>query len=731
MKIPAHQIALLARQVHEADRSAPFVLLRLDPEACMEATVDVNAAAWPVIGCRSPLAVRDAMYRHSGSPTPVILLFDGQDNSLGADVLARCAKRRAFTHDVWQSVVMLFRAAQVDPRLVRHRWLAELLIRYLPPGGFAPVRSLVLDEERAWKELFKGVLGFEAFPPTPADLLRWASDPRRREQYRALDPVARQEILCKLQEQVGEFIRLVFAAIDTGHADELLAVGMLCETLAHPDPSLMATQAQVTARLEALFGGLTPETDTIQALAGAAGLLLEVSSDLERKEQVSRFEALVGQLKAEALAVKARYGEPGFLNRLEGFAAALRERNGARASVCLKALMEHRGPLLSAERAQRFRMAVNLVNWLAGSPVDDAESLTELAMIYRQRLAWVDWARAVLLEGDDFTEVAQVLAALREAAGSRRAAFDRKFAEALVSQQPDGDRLVHIEEAIERYIAPIAAAGRLLLIVIDGMSISVFLELHRSLREHGWLQYRLKDPSQPTLLTMLPSTTEASRTSLLSGRACTGNAASEVAAFRAHPGLLAHSAAGKPPRLFHKASLLDGSGLTISDDLRQALSDTRQRVVGVVINAVDDHLMKSEQIRLRWELRQFRGLDALLAEARAAERTVLITSDHGHILEQGAQRIANSPNARWREPNLEMHDGEITLSGNRIKAASGQDEIVLAWSEKLRYATKRNGYHGGCSPAEALAPIAAYRSGVAEDSTWVTTEESEPEWWNS
>ncbi|MFM8445303.1 MAG: hypothetical protein ACKN9W_18440, partial [Methylococcus sp.] len=180
MKIPAHQIALLAKQAHEADRAAPYILLHLSPEACAESTVDVNAVAWPVVGCRSPLAVRDAMYRHAGSSTPVVLLFDGQDNGLGADVLARCAKRRAIAHNVWQSVAMLFRAAQYDPRLRKHRWLAELLIRYLPPGGFAPVRSLVLDEERAWKELFKEVLGFEAFPPTPTDLLRWAGDAPRR-----------------------------------------------------------------------------------------------------------------------------------------------------------------------------------------------------------------------------------------------------------------------------------------------------------------------------------------------------------------------------------------------------------------------------------------------------------------------------------------------------------------------------------------------------------------------
>lgn len=729
MKIPAHQIALLARQAHEADRSAPFILLRLAPDACTDEAVDVNAATWPVVGCRSPLAVRHAMFRYSKSTAPVILLFDGSDHDLGADVLARCAKRRVIAHNVWQSVVVLFRAAQVDPRLVKHRWLAELLIRYMPPGGFAPVRSLVLDEERAWKELFKIVFGFDIFPPSATDLLRWAGDGLRRDQYRALDSIAQQEVLLKLQEQVGQFVSFIFAAINTGRADDLLAVGMLCETLADPDPGLVAVQAQVTARLEILFGGLTPDSGTVDALARAASLLFDTSVEHERREQISRFEILVAQLKAELLAVKARYGEIGFVSKLENFAKALTERNTDHARECLAALQNHRGPVLSEDRIQRCRMALNLLNWLNSHGDDHTDRLSELASIYRQNLAWVDWARTVLLEGDDFAALARAFAQLRDAARIRRASFDRKFAEALVSDKPDGHRLAYIEDAIERFIAPAASAGRVLLIVIDGMSLSVFLELNYSLLEHGWQQYGIQDLQQPTLLAMLPSTTDASRTSLLSGRACTGNAASELTAFSAHPRLLAHSIAGKPPRLFHKASLLDGSGLTISDDLRQALSDTRQRIVGVVINAVDDHLMKSEQIRLRWELSQFRGLDALLAEARSSDRTVIVTSDHGHILDQDTSLVANSPNARWREPNLELHDGEISLAGSRINAATGLNEVVLAWSEKLRYASKRNGYHGGCSPAEALVPIAAYRSGIGADSAGELKEEIAPEWW--
>jgi hypothetical protein len=90
-----------------------------------------------------------------------------------------------------------------------------------------------------------------------------------------------------------------------------------------------------------------------------------------------------------------------------------------------------------------------------------------------------------------------------------------------------------------------------------------------------------------------------------------------------------------------------------------------------------------------------------------------------------------SPNARWREPNLESYPGEVILKGPRIMAASGMEKVVLAWNSKLRYASKRNGYHGGCSPSEALVPIVAYRYGTKVIEDWNIRDEHQPSWWLS
>ncbi len=729
MKVTGHQISLQAKQAHEADPPAKFILLHLPLDAFEGAAVDVNAASWPVAVCSSPLAIRDAMRRHAHAATPVVLLFAGNEGDLGADVLARCAKRRAITHDLWQTVMALFRAAHIDPRLARHRWLAELLVRFMPAEGYAPVRSLVLDQDRAWKELFRVVLGFESYPPSELDLLKWAGDAQRREQFKALEDPARNETIQRLHDFLGALVKCVFAALDAGSADELIAIAMLCQSLEDKTASSEADRAKVAARLEALFGGLTISSDTAHQLAKAADDWFERATETARQQQVARYESLVIQLKAESLAVRARYGAAALREKTKVFAAALNELNLPDAISRLGQLVDHRGPVLSSRSGLRCKMAVRLVSWLTQASNAFPPSLNALTEQYRNEIAWVDWAQTVLLEGDDSADLANAYGQLRENTRTRREVFDRRFAESLIADQPNGTSLMPIEDALEKYVAPVAALARSLLIVVDGMSIPVFLELHQSLKEHGWVQFERSEGECSTLLAMLPSTTEASRTSLLCGTACAGSAATERSAFSAYPSLVAPSVAGKPPVIFHKRDLLDSTGVILSDDLRTALSDTRQRIVAVVINAVDDHLMKSDQLRLRWDIGQFKGLDALLAEARSSDRAVVFTSDHGHILDQDTVMQGTSPNARWREPNLESYPGEITLRGPRIKAASGLDEVVLAWSSKLRYATKRNGYHGGCAPAEALVPIATYRYGTKAGDEWSVRDESSPVWW--
>ena len=102
----------------------------------------------------------------------------------------------------------------------------------------------------------------------------------------------------------------------------------------------------------------------------------------------------------------------------------------------------------------------------------------------------------------------------------------------------------------------------MLLLVLDGMSTSVARELIADLAGRGWIEHTLT-PARP-VISVLPSVTRVSRTSLLSGRLADGAQASEKAAFAEH---------GWP--LFHKADLISagaGDALSLTSGQRSGAS---------------------------------------------------------------------------------------------------------------------------------------------------------------
>jgi hypothetical protein len=86
-----------------------------------------------------------------------------------------------------------------------------------------------------------------------------------------------------------------------------------------------------------------------------------------------------------------------------------------------------------------------------------------------------------------------------------------------------------------------------------------------------------------------------------------------------------------------------------------------------------------------------------------------------------------------------VRDGEVDVRGGRVRAEAGGQAVVMAWSERIRYGAKRNGYHGGASPQEVVVPIAVLSAsemlrervpsthGTLRD--WVEAPPAEPSWW--
>ena len=150
-------------------------------------------------------------------------------------------------------------------------------------------------------------------------------------------------------------------------------------------------------------------------------------------------------------------------------------------------------------------------------------------------------------------------------------------------------------------------------------------------------------------------------------------------------------------------------------------------IVGIVINAIDDSLSGPVQIAPDWNLEYLAVLRPLLAEASAAGRIVLLTSDHGHVLDYGTDFRRHEGLDRYHAGKPES-PGEFYLEGGR---AVGSSSFTALGVEGVRYSSKpRNGYHGGMTPQECLVPVVVLADRADAIPGWHEVAEARPDWWS-
>ncbi|MBO9539708.1 BREX-2 system phosphatase PglZ [bacterium] len=702
----------------------------------------VGNETWTVAVCETPLAVSVALSeRPEASPMAVLTRLTEAD--LTQDILVRFPRRELVRLKPWELVQDRFRAKQLDPRLIKHTWMAECLLRLEPLGGYPPSPAGILSLDSAWDQVLKLELGLSTGRPDAAMVLAWSLDPLAMARYGALEPEVRAAIRSRFAETAGPLGNVLGAALEGASRDKLIAIGCVCEVLFASQAMAEPDGIRAQGRLESQIGdaALTPEMAKQWAVA-AIGLLDDLS-ETQARTTLQHAEWLLADLKAEGFASLSSVLSMGFHARLGLFAdrleaAATGKSPASDVASLLQEVEAHRDARLHAERLERLKMAVRLARYVERNPsVAASASLSQAASRYRSEESFVDWARSQLIGGDEHAGVSKAISVLLKAVKSRREAQNREFACLLAdwnlapTASPD---LMPIEQALTGLMAPLAEQAPLLVVVLDGMSMAVFRPVQESVERAGWCE--LGDPQGrrfPMLLTTLPSVTECGRSSLLSGSLKLGKSADEKSAFETHPDLV-RLAPSAPPLLFHKAQIQDSAEFGLAPDLRAAISDRRRRVVGVVLNAVDDHLAKSDQVRLRWRLDQFRDLDALLHEARQAGRIVVLTSDHGHILEDGTALLPGDGAERWKSGGVAPADGELEVRGPRIQALLGRPDMLAPWSEGVRYAAKKNGYHGGATPQEMLVPVGVFGAGVlvSEEALAFKPLPSDvrPSWWS-
>ncbi len=180
--------------------------------------------------------------------------------------------------------------------------------------------------------------------------------------------------------------------------------------------------------------------------------------------------------------------------------------------------------------------------------------------------------------------------------------------------------------------------------------------------------------------------------------------------------------------VFHKGKLLGPAGRALSEEVRAALLDADHKVVAAVVNVVDDLLFKGEQIHPRWDLDAAPLVRELLDAARLARRAVVLTSDHGHLLDDDTAFEGREAGERWREDTGAPAEGEVRVEGRRV-LANGRTSIVVPWSERIRYSGRKNGYHGGISPQEMVLPLAVLTWGEPQMEGFREVANASPGWW--
>lgn len=735
-----------------SSRHNKVLLLRAAPEWRGDPVLSVDAGNGPVpvavTPCPTVLAILDALSKDRPDDGYLVVLTPCDTRDVGESVLARALRPEIKPVDRWDLVRETFGARHLDPALTKsdNRWIAEALLEAQPAGGWRRLTGSLLTRATALNRLVAARLGIDEADDSPIDaaaLLQWTLDPSAVVRFAELRAEERDGLAAWLQETVGPVADVVFRMSAADKVKDAVPFGLVAGALygdGGDDSAITVTRVRAEERY---LGGEAPDAQALRAFGMAAESLVTRWADNGHTAQATalceRAEAIIAELSGtedarHALVSRSAVLEAGMDARIASFAEALAT---ALAQPGAEALAAATAALASAEKHGRkrdhdvglraARAAIRLARWLS-APEETPTTLADAATRMLRSWGWADRALGVIERADTsrVPRLGEAYQALWQRARERRATLDSAFARKLANWTEAGSTtdLVCVENLLERIARPVAAKKLPLIVVLDGMSVAVATELAEEFTARGTWQEagRLADGREPVLATV-PSVTAISRTSLLTGKLSRGAQGEESAGFAKFWGR-------QRAVLFHKGDLAPDPGLPLASEVREAILDPGT-IVGVVLNTIDDALDKGKPGGpANWTVETVTYLRAVLDEARRAGRPVILTADHGHVLDRGAEiNRAQSSAARYRTGTAE--NGEIVIRGPRV-LADGR-EVVAAVDENIHYTPRKAGYHGGASPAEVIVPVITLFPPDAQiPSGWTRYDAigQAPAWWN-
>lgn len=687
----------------------------------------IDNESFAVKEARSLLEMRQILT--DSSLHSVVILTGLDSSSVADDILVRLVGGHVHSLNPWDRLadVLGLRSEKDIDSLLRRTVpdLAKELLASLPVGGLPKLAEGRLTSTRAWRLVQEHVFGLEGELSVRKVLELDLS--RMLGKWKAAPPALREAFLKSLAMQPdGVAIAWLLSQALKESGVPLVVLGLVVGVVHSGEQAPMPEQIRCQGRLDAWLTSPPKESVLVIHSDSARSLLLEQDARVAGS-LLHQAQGLLEQIQGISLAWISDLLPEGFRQRWIVFANALRSCNGDTDELlrALKRLESHQEAKVQTERLRKAQMALRLKRWLAG-PIENPTGVQQHAKTYMSDLAWVDRAVHALSGGDAATEFQEAARELLEQVLVRRENLNRSFAQSLSAGQGHVcEGMLAIETVLPELVAPLTEKSRkVLLLVLDGMSWANALEILDELRTDwsllGSESYTLAAPLL-AVGSSIPTITEFARTSLLSGQASKGGQPQEREGFsRLFP-------AG---HLFHKGDLFDQRGQGLSPIVQDRIANSKD-LVAVVLNAIDDQLKGSDQLRLHWNRQSIPLLRTLLDLAKHADRIVVLASDHGHVPEAGTQLLPSSEGGeRWSAPDRSCAEGEILVRGQRLAPWAG--DVIVPWSERIRYAPIHNGYHGGVTPQEWFAPLCVvapmgYATALPEG--WSPTDLMEPDWW--
>jgi len=681
---------------------------------------------------------------------------------------------RVFTLGRSLRLKRMFGASEIEPA-ARESALAHFLLDS-PPLGM-PKFGGRLTLESLWAT-WLSTWGLPEEGLSLESLMAWGCTSEAGRKFRTTVPEdVRRELLGYLVRRTAPSARLIWTAWESGvDRTKPFELGLLFDAMREQDSQeLRSGELRMWRRVQvkALGVGADGESDSVaRELADKAAVAFRIMHGRDAAFALKLLQAaearvddeLVRSALAGSSLLPSAWGQ-----RLDALGAAFSAAADRSEKVTFervlrawKALEVHqlfkdKENRLVLERAD---MAVRLVAWLVArtdqAPHPTASSYSEvewLATWYANEGGFVDWARR-RARGSDPRPFGRGVNAVVQAADAVRVELDRTFArtlpEWLKAGSPEG-AIVSIEHAVEQFGARFLAERgdrKLLVLLMDGMAWAQAVEILGSLPSWGVLSWRAvngKGSAFAPVIASLPTITDVSRAAFFSGKRMPPGRPEptdkDVERWAGHSKLRSFVRQGEAPRLLLRAEGHTQSG-AVSQEALTMVADSDQRVVAVVINAIDSSLKADTQQRMYWTVDHIQSLRELLEAAQAAGRAVLLAADHGHVAADHMTGVsASQAKARWRVWETDsdpVAEYEVGFEKSIAWAPPGAHGVVLLADDEHRYGgAPHTGEHGGATLAEVVAPallvgadaLAGSVGGRDEDQALRVSSFPVPPWW--